>query len=179
MIRFHRFSDKELKTLLGSIVILADSREQKNSHIINWLNSKNVPHETIKLDFGDYSMKIPANPELGIPRDLYFDREIAIERKNSLEELSTTFSTRDRFENELTRARGSRFILMVEETQGYEKIIEHKYSTQYNEKAFLATLFSFGHRYDMDINFIDKKYSGLFIFQQLYYFARNYLLDRQ
>lgn len=144
----------------------------------DYFNSKKIPYITEKLDFGDYSAFIPANSEFGITRDIYFDKKIVIERKNSLEELSSTISSRDRFESELLRAKGKKFILMVEESQGYEKIINHKYNTQYNEKAFLSTLFTFQHRYEMNINFIDKKYSGLFIYQQLYYFVRNYLLNK-
>ena len=78
----------------------------------------------------------PANSEFGIPRNIYpFNNKIVVERKNSLEELSGTISTRDRFESELLRAKGKKFILMVEESQGYEKIIEHKYKTDYNEKS--------------------------------------------
>lgn len=175
MINYYRYTDKELKELLKSIVIIADTREQSNDHIIKYFDQKKIPHISKKLDYGDYSCLLPANPELGIIRDTYFN--CYIERKNSLEEISSNLSSeRERFESELLRAKDSRFILMVEESQGYEKIINHKYDTQYNEKSFLATLFSFGHRYGMDINFIDKKYAGLFIYQQLYYFVRGALI---
>lgn len=175
MIKFYRFTDKELKELLRSMVVLVDTREQVNNWILSYFDDKKIPYKSKKLDYGDYSCCLPANPELGIMRDIYFDDKIVIERKNSIEELSGTISTRKRFESELLRGKHSRFILLVETPQGYEKIINHKYNTEYNEKAFLATLFSFGHRYNIDINFLDKKYSGLFIFQQLYYFLREYL----
>lgn len=171
MISMYKYTDKEIKELLKSMTVIVDTREQVNGHILDYFNNKKIPYINAKLDYGDYSAYIPVNPELGIMRDIYLD--CFIERKNSLEELSGTFSTRDRFESELLRAKDSKFILMVEETNGYEKIIEHKYNTQYNEKSFLATLFTFEHRYGMNINFIDKKYSGLFIYQQLYYFCRE------
>lgn len=174
MIDMYRYTDKELKELLKTMTIICDTREQENSWVTDYFSSKKIPCISEKLDYGDYSALIPANSEYGIARDIYFDNKIVIERKNSIEELSSTFLTRDRFESELLRAKDKKFILMVEESQGYEKIINHKYNTQYNEKAFLATLFTFQHRYGMDINFIDKKYSGLFIFQQLYYFVREY-----
>lgn len=175
MINFYRYTDKELQILLKSIVVIVDSRENENSHITKWFNEKKIQYITQKIESGDYSFYLPAAPELGIVRDLYFTDRISIERKNSLEELSGTFSTRDRFESELLRAKNKLFILMVEESQGYEKIINHKYNTQYNEKSFLATLFTFRHRYGMDINFIDKRYSGLFIYQQMYYYLREFL----
>ena len=57
----------------------------------------------------------------------------------------------------------------------FEDIIEHKYDTKYNEKSFIASLLTFGHRYGIDKHFIDKKYAGLFIYHQLYYFVREYL----
>lgn len=174
MIDMYKYTDKEIKELLKSMTIICDTREQENSWVTDYFNSKKIPYISKKLDFGDYSVLLPANSEYGITRDIYFDKKIAIERKNSLEELSGTISIRDRFESELLRAKDKKFILMVEESQGYEKIINHKYKTDYNEKAFLATLFTFQHRYGMDINFIDKKYSGLFIYQQLYYFCREY-----
>lgn len=175
MVDLYKFNEKELKTLLNSMNVIVDTREQSNSWIIDYFNNKKIPYIINKINEGDYSAFIPANAGLGIARDIYFDDKIVIERKNSIEELSSTISTRDRFESELLRAKDKKFILMVEETSGWEKIIDHKYKTQYNEKAFLATLFSFAHRYNMDINFIDKKYTGLFIYHQLYYFAREYL----
>lgn len=175
MINLYKYSDKEIKELLKTMVIICDSREQENSWVTDYFDSKKIPYITGKLDYGDYSCYIPANSEFGIMKDIYFDKKIAIERKNSIEELSSTLVSRDRFESELLRAKDKKFILMVEETSGWEKIINHKYNTQYNEKSFLATLFTFQHRYDVDINFIDKKYSGLFIFQQLYYFVMEYL----
>jgi ERCC4-type nuclease len=175
MISYYRYTDKELQTLLKSMVIVIDSREQENGHIIKWLNEKKFPYVTQKIETGDYGFFLPANSEMGMVRDLYFTDKIVVERKNSIEELSGTFSDRDRFESELLRAKDKQFILMVEESQGYEKIINHRYSTQYNEKSFLATLFTFRHRYGMDINFIDKRYAGLFIYQQFYYFLREFL----
>jgi len=172
MIKNYRYTDTELKKLLKSITIIVDTREQANNHIIQYFDKKKIPHISRKLNFGDYSCMLPANQELGIMRDFYFD--CYIERKNSLEEISTNLtSKREQFENELLRANGSRFILMIEEAQGFEKIINHKYNTEYNEKSFLASLLTFGHRYGININFIDKKYAGLFIYQQLYYYVYN------
>lgn len=174
MIDSYRYTDKELQTLLKSITIIIDTRENANDHLVKYFDDKKIPHISRKLDFGDYSCYIPANPELGIMRDTYFD--CYIERKNGLVEISGNLTAdRDRFENELIRSKGSRFILMVEESQGFEKIITHKYDTQYNEKSFLASLFTFGHRYGVDVHFIDKRYAGIFIYQQLYYFVRNAL----
>lgn len=174
MIDFYRYTDKELKTLLKSITIVVDTRENANSHILQYFTAKKIPYITHKLDFSDYTCFIPANTELGIIRDTYMD--CYIERKNGLEEISSCFTTsRDRLESEFLRAKGKHLILMIEESAGLEKIIEHKYNTEYNEKSFLASLFSFGHRYGIDTHFIDKKYAGMFIYMQMYYAVREFL----
>lgn len=174
MIIQYRYTEKELNELLKSITIVVDTRENANDHIIKYFDDKKYPYISRKLDYGDYTCYLPANPELGIIRDIYFD--CAIERKANLEELSGNLTTdRNRLENEFIRSQNSRFILMVEETSGWEKIITHKYNTQYKEKSFLASLLAFGHRYSIDIQFIDKKYAGLFIYYQLQYFVREYL----
>ena len=179
MIDFYRYTDKELKELLKSIVILVDTREQKNQHLINYWDSKKIQHETMKLDFGDYSFKIPANEDLGITRDLYFDSEIAIERKAHLEELSGNLCQgRTALENEFIRANNSNLYLLIENAS-YEDIVTHNYKTEYNPKSFVASLFSFADRYDFSINFIkDNKFSGQFIYFTFYYYLRNYLLNR-
>src|SRR4051794_40609892 len=95
----YKYTETEKKVLLSSIVILIDSREQENKHIIEYLMSKQIPFKEKKLDYGDYSAYLPKNEDLGIIRDLYVPA--AIERKNSVDELVSTIKERTRFENEL------------------------------------------------------------------------------
>ena len=84
------------------MVVLVDTREKSNSHIIEWLDKKKIPYKLKALSNGDYSFYVPANPNLNIDRDLFFDSHIMIERKGSLEELSSNFSQhRARFEEEM------------------------------------------------------------------------------
>jgi len=172
----YKLTDKNITAILQNIVILVDSRENQWQGIERYFQSKNIPYLVQKLDYGDYSCCIRACPEFGVAKDIDFSDLISVERKNSINEISSNISKeRERFERELERGKKSRFILMIEESQGYEKIINHQYDTQMSEKSFLATLFTFGHRYNVDINFIEKKYAGLFIYHQLFYFVRNYL----
>lgn len=178
MIEFYKYTDKELKILLKSIVILVDSREQSNKHLTQYWDSKKIPYVVKKLDFADYSFMLPANQELGIVRDLYFEDKISLERKNSLEEISSCFTTtRTAFENEFIRSKGKVHLLI--ENALYEDIINHRYKTEYNPASFLASLHSFSERYNLSVNFIkDNKHSGQFIYFTFYYFLRNYLLNR-
>ena len=174
MIEYYRYTETELKNILQSLTIVIDSREQNNKSIIDYFTEKKISFVTQKLNFADYSCFIPANTELGIIRDTYLN--CYIERKGSIEELSGNFcNDRDRLESEFLRAKGNRLIMMIEEQAGLEKIIEHKYDTQYNEKSFLASLFSFGHRYGIDIHFVNKKYAGMFVYLQMHYYAREFL----
>lgn len=120
-VAMYSYTDKEIKTLLDSITILIDTREQQNQHITSYLDTKNIPYQNKKLDYGDYSCFLPRNAELGIMRDMYFP--LSIERKNSVCELAATIKDRTRFENELIRSHRSNFLLLVEDAAGYENII--------------------------------------------------------
>ena len=172
----YHYTDTELKKLLKSITILTDSREQKNSHITRYFDSKDIPYKTRKLDYGDYSFYLPANDDLGITRDMYFNNDISIERKANLEELSNCFThDRSRFESELIRASNSKLILLIENAKGYEDIIKHNYRTKYNNKSFIASLMAFKYRYNIDVTFISNKYSGNFIYYNFYYYLREHL----
>ncbi len=173
MLTLYRFSDKELKELLSTLTIIIDTRENEVAHITDYFDKKNILYVTQKLDVGDYSCIIPADPDLGLMRDIYFP--VAIERKNSLEELSGNLSNdRSRFESELLRGGDITLTLLVEDGS-YEGIIEHNYRTQLGEKAFLASLLTFYHRYKIDIQFISSKYAELYIYHYFYYYVRELL----
>jgi hypothetical protein len=68
--------------------------------------------------------------------------------------LAATIKERNRFENELIRAQHSPFVLMVEDSDGYEKIIKGAYRSQYCAKALLGSLKSFETRYSFQTVFI-------------------------
>ena len=172
----YRYTKKERKELLKSLTVLIDTREQKNKHITKYLDKKNISYKNKKLDFGDYSFYLPEQPELGIQRDIYFNDQINIERKASLEELSNNFThDRTQFENELIRSSNSKFILLVEDPKGYKNIVNGNYRTKYKPKSFLGSLLAFQNRYDITIQFIDPRYSGQFIRYEFYYWLREFL----
>jgi ERCC4-type nuclease len=172
----YNYTKTEKKELFKSLVVLIDTREQENIHIRGCLDKNCIAHKSRKLEFGDYSFMLPANKELGIAKDIYFNDDIAIERKANLEELSNNFThDRTQFENELIRSTGSKLILMIENAAGYRDIIEHNYRTQYKPKSFLATLHSFKHRYNMDTVFIEPELAGNFIYYSFHYWLREFL----
>lgn len=173
MIQLHKYTDKELDELLKSIVVLVDTREQENQHILSYLDKKKVPYKTLKLNHGDYSFYLPANKNLGIHRDLYFTDVVSVERKGSLEELSGNFTKgRANIEEEFTRKRGKMYLMIENST--YEDILKHNYSTKYEPLSFIATLNSFETRYDLKTAFVTKAAAGNFIYHKFYYYLREY-----
>lgn len=86
----------EKQKFLKQAVIICDTREQKNKHIIDELDRLQVHHEERKLDIGDYSFMIDN-------RD--FSLSCILERKATINELWTNVTKdRERFEKELSVA---------------------------------------------------------------------------
>ena len=156
------------------MVILVDSREQKNGHILDYFKKQGIPYQVTKLDYGDYSFMLPA----AAGQDIYFHRDCVVERKGSLEELSGNLAQgRDRFEAEFLRAGndGCKVYLMVEAPGGYSDIIGHRYRTELKPAAYMASLKTWEHRFGTNIQFIDSQYSGYYIAATFQYFARESL----
>lgn len=75
---------------------------------------------------------------------VYFHRDIVIERKASLEELSGNLAQeREAFEKEFLRARNDRakVYLMVEDKGGYSSIIEINYSISTSLNLFRGRIY--------------------------------------
>lgn len=173
--RQHKFSVDEIKKLTKQMVILVDSREKKNSHILEYFQKQGIPYQVCKLEYGDYSFAVPAQAA-GV--DIYFHRDIVIERKASLEELSGNLAQeRERFEKEFLKAGndGCKVYLMVEAPGGYSDVIGHKYRTEFAPAAFMASLKTWESRFGCNVQFISPEYAGYYITSTFLYFARETL----
>ena len=155
--------------------MLIDTREQKNSHLTKWFDKKSISYKKKKLDNCDYSFYVPANPQLNIERELRFNKEIAIERKASLDELAGNLTQhRTRFEEEMATFSGKKYLLIENAT--YDDIVNSNYRSDYNAKSYLATLHTFNHRYDLEIVFMpDSNQSALWIYSTFVYWLREKL----
>lgn len=175
MIDNFKYTDKEVNELISSMVILVDTREQKCDHILDYFDKKKINYKKKALDYGDYSFVIPKNENLSIPRDLYFNRKVCIERKGSLEEISGNFTNgRDRFEKELSLVPKTKVLLI--ENADYGDVACGNYNTQYNKKSFIGSLHSFWFKYNIPVFFMkENKYSGVFIRMYFEYYFKNYL----
>lgn len=171
----YKFSVDELKKLTKNMVILVDSREKQNGHILSYFDKQGIAYQNEKLEYGDYSFVLPAS---AAGEDIYFHRDIVVERKASLEELSGNLAQkRQQFETEFLKAGndGCKVYLMVEDSGGYSSIIGHKYRTEFTPAAYMASLKSWESRFNANVQFIDKQYSGYYIYSTFSYFCREML----
>ena len=160
---------------MNTMTIVIDTRENVNGHIIDYLKKKKIPMKIQKMDTGDYGALIPANPSLGIPRDIYFNGRV--ERKAHMDEITGNLQkdTQTAFENELIRSKDIPFTLIVEDINGYEKMLKGQYRSKYDPLALLGRLNTFKAKYDFEIVYMDKKFSGNWIYHHFYYQLRHYL----
>lgn len=171
----YKYTEKEKDLILQSMVVMVDTREQLNDHILKSFDRNKVNYERTKVDFGDYSFFVPQNNSLGITRDWHFQKKITIERKRSLEELSANFTNdRERFEKELSTYGGKMHLII--ENSNYSDVLEGNYGTKYKSNSYIASIHSFQDRYNLQMIFLPRQeYSGAYISSTLYYFLKNTL----
>ena len=165
--------------------------EYKVSHHDMYRGKKSTYSEPINyyiqekgLKVGDYTIavKLP-NGEV-----INFKDKIVIERKADLNELCCNFfdkkdeEGKTRLERELNRAKeqGIKVILLVETDNMHNKILSSKHfrfdkASKVSPKAFNSILRSLQAKYDISIEYCDKKDSARLIHDILYYHAREYL----
>ena len=136
------------------------------------------------LKTGDFTLAVQLPNQCVIN----FQDKIVIERKKDLNELCCNlFSEKDeegltRFERELSRSKhqGIKVILLVETEDMHSKILSSKYfrfdkASKVSPKAFNSILRTLQARYNISIEYCNKKDSARLIHDILYYHAREYL----
>lgn len=162
----HRYTDKEYKQLLEHLVIIHDTREQANAHILDYFDKQGIAHEKRVLKTGDYSFKISACPELGFLRDTYFTDEICIERKNSLSELAGNLVEKDgRFLREIGRMGTIKNCYLIVEDNSISDLFRAEYRSDYNSDSFIRTLLTLQKRVRLYTYFCEKEYVGKLIYE--------------
>lgn len=163
--------------ILNSMTVLVDTREHdgKNQHILDYFDAKGISWKKQKLGFGDYSFMVPADDSLGINRDLYFDKDIIVERKANLEEFSINMTAKDersRIKKELSLSPKHKVIVI--ENGSYVDMVNGNYDTKYDSKAYWASVHSLWHEFDVPFIFMpDSRYTGMFIRGYFYYYLRR------
>ena len=136
------------------------------------------------LKTGDFTLAVQLPNQCVIN----FQDKIVIERKKDLNELCCNlFDKKDskgltRFERELSRSKeqGIKVILLVETEDMHSKILSSKHfrydkASKVSPKAFNSILRALQARYNISIEYCNKKDSARLIHDLLYYHAREYL----
>lgn len=157
---------KEIRTVLESMTVLVDSREQDTDRARWRYASIGLPVERCTLDYGDYSY----NATLPDGRRIYDLSErvrpaIAIERKMNLDELAECFGAgRERFGREFARAKDAdaQMWLMIE-GGSWENIYDHKYRSRMTPASLAGSILAFCGRYDLRLVFCTERTTGRII----------------
>ena len=168
-----QYTDREIQQLLKTMVIVADTREQVWGHIESGLKGMRYAVERAKLDFGDYTCKLPDVD--GCP--MVLSDEIVIERKANLDEIAMNLTAdRKRFEAEFLRAKanGVKVHLLIENAS-WQDIATGNYRSQFSPKCFKASLLSWQARFNLTVAFCRMEDSAEYIAGTLYYWLKNRL----
>lgn len=160
----------EIEEALKGMVVLVDTREQDTARLRVRLKDMKCEHERCKLDFGDYSAKVPVNGE-------WLTLNVAIERKMDLDELAQCYCNgRKRFEREFERAQtaGAKIYLLVENAT-WEDAYTGNYRSKMAPQALIASILAWLSRYRCQVIFCRQRTSGRLIYDILYREAREYL----
>lgn len=164
----YKFTDKELNRVKKNLVVLIDTREQRNEHIIDFFRKQNINYKVNKLDFGDYSCMLPKGTFEGQTKDIYFDRDIVIERKNGIDELASNFKddgTRIKTELAHINKYNIKSYLFIEDPDFDKNIRIGNYRSEYKPQSLYARIKkSIEMRYNTLVRPIDKDYIGSEIF---------------
>jgi hypothetical protein len=149
--------------------ILIDTREKENKHLTSCWDKRNINYKSQKLLSGDYSFSLDG---------INFEYEIAIERKNSLDELCNNFTRcRDRFKREFIRAELKKtFMFLLIENATMQDIINHNYRSQMHPNALIGSLKSWKEKYNIYLVFCQRDKVAIYILETFKRYIKKYLL---
>lgn len=156
-------TDKLMAEILNDILIIVDTREQKNEHILEWLKENHIPYVVEKLDTADYSFRLPNFPELAL------DKSVLVEKKNSLDEIIGNFTRdRERFAREFERVDGEHIHLVIEGAT-WKKVVKGSYRSKMNPKSIVASILTWSIRYNVKTWFVGVDESPMLIYNIIRY----------
>ncbi len=171
-------TDKE--KFARSVIVLVDTREQRNEHILQHFNALGVQYEPCKLDFGDYSFRADGKD---------FRQSCAVERKGSVDELYGNI-TQDltRIEKELQTAKliAGGCTMLIEGVSNEQELLEAAVpngqmlhqgrKVQEIGRVVYPVLQAWRavSRYSLDVRFTAKENSAHRLLEVFYYHYRGY-----
>jgi ERCC4-type nuclease len=137
------------------MIILCDSREKENTHIIRQFYKLGIDWKVQKLRSGDYSMEFNGNS---------YENKIFIERKNSPNEVAQNLTKhKERFKNEFERSKGCIVYLMIEGSM--DDIENHRYRSRLTPSEFKSRLSTWSNHFGFKIEFVKKEEVAKFIIE--------------
>lgn len=150
-----KLTEGEIKILLNNVVILIDTRENKNKHITDYLDKRGISWESYKLESGDYSIKTKVNENIGLP-EISLENLCVVERKKTLDELIGNLTNgRERFFKEFERFSG-KIVIAVEESS-YKDVITQNYRSQMNPVALNNSIMKLSSDYGAEVVWFGSK----------------------
>lgn len=156
-------TDRQLNDIITDMVIIIDSREKKNDHLLKYFDDNGIKWVCKKLDTADYSFELPKYPHLGL------DRKFLVEKKNGLDEIVGNFTTgRERFQREFERIKDEHLHLVIENTT-WKKVFNGSYRSKFHPQSLVGSLLSWSIRYGFKVWFVGKDESPAIIYNILRY----------
>ena len=161
----------EIDDCLKSMQIIVDTREQPSKRAQSRYDSFCCPYKRQTMAFGDYTYNfvLPSGKWL-YDENSTIQGDVVIERKADLTELSQCFcQSRERFEKEFEKAihhKASVYLLVEDAT--WENLINGRYRTRFNSKAYFASMTAWMARYNIKPIFCKSETSGKLIKEILY-----------
>jgi ERCC4-type nuclease len=161
----------EQRQVLDSMVVLVDNREQPTKRAEERYKLFGSPYERATLSYGDYTYNatLPSG-KLLFDTSKTIEPLLAVERKMNLDELAYCFThSRDRFQREFERATANKAqIFLLVENANWENLLNGKYRSLFNAKAFEASVLAWSIRYGLQLIFCKEETSGILIHDILY-----------
>lgn len=135
-------------------MIICDTREKKNDHVLDYFRKNGIPYKEQKLDTGDY-MNYPS-------------MTVSVDRKQNLSELMKNMCSNDksRFWREIRRSQteGIKFIILCEHGGKYKSIqdVAH-YKDKYLRmpgRELMERMYAAHIAYGVEFLFCDKRSTG-------------------
>lgn len=166
----YKLTDKQMKQVLDSLVVLVDTRENSNQHIIDFFESKKIPYKRMKLDYGDYSIMLP-KLEGVTTQDIYFTNDFVIERKANIDELCGNLKEdAARLKKELAHLNmyQIKYWIYIEDLNFEENLRQGNYISQYDPYTLMQRLYKgIEAEYNTAIIPVSKKCIGSKIYYHL------------
>lgn len=152
----------------SNLMLIVDSREQENSHIIRDIQKKDLFYSENALSFGDYSFYYDG---------VDYTKEFSIERKNSVNELISSL-LENRFEREFKRASrtNNNYFEIVVENGSMTDIMQGNYRNNVDINKIISMVHSRQIEYNMPITFLNRFCMFQYILGKIKYYLRYRML---